>query len=366
VSDNGKAKACCIANIPLGNVNENSFEEIWNGEPIQALRTKFLKGEIDKRCSGCYKLEEAGGKSIRQETYEKFPEVKPTEISVKEKPIYFDIRFSNVCNFRCRTCWHGASSKWFQDAKMLGRNLGEKAIIKNINDFNQFISKTGDSLKGAKEIYFAGGEPLVTEEHYLLLDWLIENSVTDLTLRYNTNFSILKFKEYDILEYWKKFSKVEVLASIDGTEKLGEVIRKEFDWELFLTNRDKIRGFNNITFKLAPTISILNLAHLPQLYKTGVVNNIINPEDFYINILERPFYYNIKAFPVDKKKEIEEEFILFYDWCTQNNIPNSVIELFKECIAFMNQEQLSDKYWNQFLKETSVMDELREEKLDLS
>lgn len=363
VSDNGKAKACCIANIPLGNVNEDSFEEIWNGKPIQELRAKFLKGEIDKRCSGCYKIEEAGGNSIRLETFEKFPEVKPTEIEVKEKPIYFDIRFSNVCNYRCRTCWHGASSKWFQDAKTLGRNVGEKAIIKNINDFNHFISETGDSLKKAKEIYFAGGEPLVTEEHYLLLDWLIDNKVTDLKLRYNTNFSILKFKNYDILEYWKQFSNIEVLASVDATEELGEVIRKEFDWELFLTNRQQLKTLNNVIFKLAPTISILNLAHLPKLYKTGIEKNLIAPENFYINILERPFYYNIKAFPQQKKKRIEQEFTRFYDWCKKNNVPNSVIDSFKECIAFMNQEQLPDKYWNQFLKETEIMDELRGEKL---
>jgi hypothetical protein len=201
----------------------------------------------------------------------------------------------------------------------------------------------------------------------LILSLLVRNnSQSNSFLITSPNFSILKFKGYDILEYWKKFSKAEVLASIDATEKLGEIIRKEFDWELFLVNREKIRSFNNITFKLAPTISILNLVHLPQLYKTGIEKNLITPEDFYINILERPFYYNIKAFPAEKKKEIEEEFVLFYDWCTQNNIPNSVIESFKECIAFMNQEQLSDKYWNQFLKETSMIDELREEKLDLS
>ncbi|MDB4088088.1 twitch domain-containing radical SAM protein [Flavobacteriales bacterium] len=363
VSDNGKVKACCIANIPLGNVNDDSFEEIWNGESIKNLRTKFLKGEIDKRCSGCYKLEEAGGKSIRQETFEKFPKINPKEIEVKEKPIYFDIRFSNVCNFRCRTCWHGASSKWFQDAKKLGRNLGEKAIINNIDDFDLFISQIGEALKGAKEIYFAGGEPLVTEEHYLLLDWLIENKVTNLKLRYNTNFSILKFKNYSILNYWKQFSHVEILASVDATEKLGELIRKEFDWDLFLKNREQLSEFKNITFKLAPTISILNLAHLPQLYKTGINKGLIEPEDFYINILERPFYYNIKAFPINQKAKIEEEFELFYDWCKNNSIPNSVIISFKECISFMNQEQLPEKYWNQFLKETEVIDSLRGEKL---
>jgi MoaA/NifB/PqqE/SkfB family radical SAM enzyme len=363
VSDNGKAKACCIGNIPYGNVNDQSFEEIWNGESIQKLRGKFLSGEPDKRCSGCYKLEEAGGKSIRQETFEKFPEVEPVEVKVKENPIYFDIRFSNVCNFRCRTCWHGASSKWFNDAKALGRNVSKKAIIQNITDFEHFISETGKALLGAKEIYFAGGEPLVTEEHYFLLDWLIKNNATNIFLRYNTNFSILTFKNYDVLEYWKQFDKVEVMASVDATEELGEYIRKEFDWQLFLKNRVKSRELNHLTFKLSPTVSILNIKHLPELYQTGVELNIIQPSDFYINILERPFHFNIKALPREKKQEVEGVFKHFFIWAITNSIPNEVIKSFQECIDFMNHEHLSDKYWPQFLKETKVLDDLRGERI---
>ncbi len=361
VSDNGKAKACCIANIPLGNVNEQSFDEIWNGKPIQDLRTKFLKGEIDKRCSGCYKLEDAGGKSIRQETFEKFPEIIPTEIEVKENPIYFDIRFSNVCNFRCRTCWHGASSKWFNDAKALGRNITEKAIIENITDFDKFITETGEALLGAKEIYFAGGEPLVTEEHYLLLDWLIENKATNIYLRYNTNFSILKFKNYEAIEYWKQFDRVEVMASVDATHELGEYIRKEFNWKLFLKNREEVKELDNLTFKLSPTVSVMNMKHLPKLYKTGLELNLIQPKDFYINILERPFYFNIKALPQEKKQEVESIFQEFFNWDKSNSIPNEIVKSFQESLDFMNHEDLSAKYWPQYIKETKILDELRGE-----
>lgn len=363
VGDRGKSKACCIANIPYGNVNTHEFQELWNGKPIQELRAKFLQGEKDNRCSGCYKLEEAGGKSIRQETFEKFPDLFPTDIHSVDLPIYFDIRFSNVCNFRCRTCWHGASSKWFNEAKELGRNMGNKAIIQNITDFNRFISQTGAALKGAKEIYFAGGEPLVTEEHYLLLDWLIEHKITEVTLRYNTNFSMLTFKHYEVLTYWRQFKQVEVLASIDATEALGEYIRKEFDWQLFLLNREKIRGEEHITFKLAPTVSVLNLAHLPTLYKTGIELNLIEPENFYVNILERPFHYNIKSLSPQKKEEIEADFLIFYDWCEQQNLPETIIRNFQECISFMIQEDLFESHSTSFLRETRTFDELRGEKM---
>ena len=358
VAEKGTVKACCIANIPYGNVNTNSLEEIWNGKPVQALREKFLKGEKDNRCSGCYKLEEGGGTSIRQETFDKFPEIKPTDIKTEEKPIYFDIRFSNVCNFRCRTCWHGASSKWFKDAKALGINLGDSAIIQNINDFNNFISKMGDSLLQAKEIYFAGGEPLVTEEHYLLLDWLLVNKVTNIKLRYNTNFSILEFKQYEILKYWQKFKNVEILASIDATEKLGEYIRKEFDWNIFLKNREKIEKLPNVTFKIAPTVSVFNIKHLPDLYKKALKLNIINSNDLYINILERPFYYNVKILPPEEKQIITQKFEEFYVWLNEKSISGKIENLFKECISFMNSEDLHAKYWKQYTKETEKLDGL--------
>ena len=215
VSNNGLAKACCVANITYGNTNTQTLEEIWNGKSINHLRSKFSKNEIDGRCFVCHKIEDSGGKSIRLETFEKFDyhsiDAEPS------LPIYFDIRFSNVCNFRCRTCWHGASSKWFNDAKLLNTNIGEKAIIKNINDLDEFISSSSEALLGAEEFYFAGGEPLVTEEHYKLLEWLIQNKATKSRLRYNTNFSKLAFKDYNLIELWSHFDEVELLASIDAS-----------------------------------------------------------------------------------------------------------------------------------------------------
>lgn len=359
VGNKGVVKACCVANIPLGNINDSSLEDIWEGEKINILREKFAAGELDKRCGVCINMEATGGKSIRQETFEKFPDV---DISEPLLPIYFDIRFSNVCNFRCRTCWHGASSKWFSDAQQLGRAIGQQAILKNIHDFQQFINKTGEALLEAQEIYFAGGEPLVTEEHYLLLEWLIAHKATNIRLRYNTNFSKLHFKQYDVLELWNYFPKVEILASIDGFGVLGEIIRKDMKWTDILKNREKIHVLPHIDFKIAPTVSVLNMRHLPALYKEVIQLNLIDETDLYINILERPQYYNIQIFPATQKAEINQLYADFFNWMTENNIPESIKALFQECLDYMNAKDHS-QYWEQFLVETQVLDELRDEKL---
>lgn len=358
LNSKGKVNACCVSNINYGNVNNNSISEIWNGERIKQVRNKFVNGTPDKRCGVCVNREQAGAKSIRQETFEKFGDI---DITSAVNPIYFDIRFSNVCNFKCRTCWHGASSKWFNDAKILGTNLGEKSIIKNIKDFTNFINKNGPYLHNAKEIYFAGGEPLVTEEHYLLLDYLIENEITNLRLRYNTNFSILEFKGRNILDYWQQFSEVEILASIDESEELGEFIRKELDWSRFVLNREKLRQLANVTFKISPTVSVFNINTLPDFYKKCLNLNLIELDGIYVNLLDRPFHYSCKVLSEVDKLKITKKYHNFFDWCCANSIPNSVISQFKDCIDFMNHENLHDKYWEKFLFETKQLDDIRGE-----
>ena len=345
----GFVKACCIANITYGNINDQTLSEIWEGESINKLRDQFKKGVPDKRCFGCINREKAGNKSIRQETFEKFPNVTTEAIA---DPIYFDIRFSNICNFKCKTCWHGASSKWFDDAKKLGRNVGDKAIIQNIDDFERFINKMGPALLNAKEIYLAGGEPLVTEEHYLLLEYLIANGATGIHLRYNTNFSKLTLKRWDIINLWRKFERIEIMASVDDHGTNGENIRRGFDWDLFVENRAELDELANIQFKVSPTISVYNVRELPDFYLKLVDENLIDPEDFYINILERPYHFNIKILSEEDKLQVDN---IYYAFSKREDIPEKIMEGFKSIVDFMNEQDLHDKYWKQFLKEEGLL-----------
>ena len=359
VGNEGYVKACCLANINFGNINEQPLGDIWKGKPINQLREKFMKGEPDSRCGACYKLEDTGGKSVRQETFEKFPNIK---IKETPSPLYFDIRFSNVCNFRCRTCWHGASSRWFEEAKLFNSNIGEKAIIKNVKDYEKFIENCGPALLGAKEIYFAGGEPLATEEHYLLLDWLVENNATLMRLRYNTNFSMLNLKSHKVLDYWTKFKSVEILASIDASEELGEYIRKDMNWRTLLRNRDKIRAYPHLELKIAPTVSVFNVFHLPDLYKQCLEIGFITEEGIYINILDKPNHYNIQILPADIKQKVVDKYASFFDWMEKECIPDIVRKQFQECLDYMLAEDRS-KFWSKFINETKKLDNLRGENI---
>lgn len=361
VGNRGQVNACCVAHIPFGNINKDSFDTIWNGKPIEALREKFAAGQSDPRCAVCLKREQGGASSMRLETFEKFGDKVPKDFTY---PRYFDIRFSNVCNFRCRTCWHGASSKWFSDAQKLGRTAGKQAIINNIQDLDQFIEAFGPALRQAGEIYFAGGEPLVTTAHYLLLEWLVAEEVFP-RLRYNTNFSLLTFKKWEVIDLWQKFEHVEIMASIDAPGKKGEYIRKELNWQQFLDNRKRLaKEAPNIHFKIAPTVSILNVKELPDFYFFAVKAELIQPDQWYINLLSRPFYYNIKALPTAIKQEVAQHYNTFFKQERAVNIPAQQLTDFKGIIDFMWSEDLS-KHYPKFLEETSRLDQIRLEEMPI-
>jgi MoaA/NifB/PqqE/SkfB family radical SAM enzyme len=355
IGDSGEAKACCVANIKFGNINSSSLEEIWNGKPIQELRSKFSKGVPDKRCAHCIHIEKSGATSIREETHLNYAETN-INFTQPELPIYFDIRFSNVCNLKCRTCWHGASSSWFEDAKALKTNKGKKAIIKNIYDFNTFIETAGIALIGAKEIYLAGGEPLVTEEHYLLLQWLIDKNVSSVKLRYNTNLTLLQYKGKSILDYWNKFEQVEVLVSIDAIDELASYVRANSDWTIIQENLNIISKLAHVKIKISPTISVLNIEFIPELIQRCIQLKVINEEEVYINILERPIHYNIQIFPTEIKTRIIKKLTNFQNTIQSQQLKQQIGEI----IDYMKSSDKSNQ-WEKYTSANLALDNLRNE-----
>ncbi len=54
------------------------------------------------------------------------------------------------------------------------------------------MAKLKPYLDDVTEVYFAGGEIVITQEHYECLDYWIENDLCDqVELTYTTNFSTL-------------------------------------------------------------------------------------------------------------------------------------------------------------------------------
>ena len=254
---------------PVGNVNAQSLEEIWNNEKMKKIRRSFLKGEKLKSCDRCFHLEDTVDQSYRQrinkDHKDKMHYVNETNqdgsLNIMNLHLW-DVRISNFCNFKCRSCGLGLSSSWYSDSKALGEKV-DKALI-NINDKASFMDMLEPHYNCVDEIYFAGGEPLVMPEHYQILDRLLELGRTDVNIRYSTNFSKLTYKGKHIFDYWKHFPNLELYISIDGVGKIGEYVRKGFDDKLFYNNimAFKKSGLKVRDYGYAITYGTLNYLHL--------------------------------------------------------------------------------------------------------
>lgn len=377
VTQNGNVAPCCQApwdkNSSLGNINESSISEIWNGGPIRKLRKTMLAGKIDSRCQRCFDKEKDNWLSLRKISNEKYRNDLNVEAItdrkgiVAHKPIYLDIRFSNVCNFKCRICGPWASSQWHLDAISLGmKDSSRPAISSAILDHTKFWQDIDSIIPELQQIYFAGGEPLVMKEHYSLLDKLIEKGKTDIELSYNTNFSNLKYKGYNIVEYWKQFKHVNIAASIDAMEDRGEFLRKNMVWSDIIKNRMVIEDqLSSVEFMISPTVYAMNVVHLLDFHRRAVEQKLINVEDFIPTMLVEPAAYNIQILPSDLKKHITNLYIEHMDWIQSTEAVNvkkkkHCVEQFLNIPIYMNSRDKS-KLIPEFVKKTKELDALRKE-----
>ncbi|GAB5538263.1 MAG: hypothetical protein Salg2KO_03660 [Salibacteraceae bacterium] len=162
-STQGKVTPCCLApweeDLVLGDLNMQSHFEIWNGAPMKEIRSRMLHGIKDARCWQCHQNESVGLRSKRQTSNSLYAhrqdwvhETKDDGTVINAKPIYWDIRISNLCNFKCRICGHHSSSKWYEDAKALGETSFPEALHYSIADFDGFMHDMDQAFEEVEEI----------------------------------------------------------------------------------------------------------------------------------------------------------------------------------------------------------------------
>ena len=332
VSATGDVLPCCIGSwkLPIGNINKESFDDIWQGKNMRKLRKAVVQDKKIPQCATCYKKEDQSDFSLRHDAIQKFHEVsKPMVMSTQTdgtapeaKPVYLDIRFSNICNMRCKMCGHFSSSKWFADAKKLGEqgihNYGTdkpNAIIHGVENSQELLDRLEEYLPYMQEIYFAGGEPLFMEEHYRILNKLIELKLTDVHIRYSTNLSIMKYKQTNAVDMWKHFSNVYCAGSIDTYGKRAENLRKDTVWSDIEEHMTLIhKETPHVKVGISPTIQILNAYSVCELNKQWIEKGWVTKWSMFWNLLQNPHFYNVQNFPDHMKQEVEEIWLGHLDW----------------------------------------------------
>lgn len=349
---------CCSSTLEMGDASKRSLDEIWNSPPITSLRKQMLSGERPLSCQHCYLRESLGRHSLRQTTNEKFA----SSISKVNKTSddgyfslfelkYWDIRYNNLCNLACRTCNPISSSAWHKPALYLGyKDLPKGALrIAGKNDKNIFDQML-HHIDFVESIYFAGGEPLMIEEFYILLEKLLERGRNHVRLLYNTNLTRITLKSKNIFDLWKEFPNVSVGASLDGEYQRGEYLREGTKWDDVIDNRRRmIEKCPHIDFYITATTNMLNALHIPDFHKSWVELKLIEPSDFNIQLLFQPEWMCINRAPAELKQQIRQRYAEHLNWLEPKDNLGRATYGFRSLLEQMNTDIEFDavKFWNQ-------------------
>ena len=372
----GQAYPCCMADMqyPLGSVRENTIKEIWNNDAMKQVRVNMIADQPNAACHRCYEQEKYGFFSGRQSAnkhhghhIDRIMDTKQDGTLEEFALTYWDIRFSNLCNLSCRSCGHIFSSSWHKDQSILAGPEWKKNN-KVLNYAGRYATDVWEQLlehiDHVEQIYFAGGEPLLMEEHYNILDELDRRGRYDVRLIYNTNFTHTQLKDRSVFDYWKKFDSVSVGASLDASGPRAEYIRKGTDWQVVEKNRiEMMQSCPDVDFYISPTLSIMNAWHLPDFHKDWVNRGLIKPQDLNVNILQDPAYYRADIAPNTYKDLLIARFKEHIEWLKpQDQLLRATtgFESAINCLESNDNTNLIDTFW----RKTHELDSIRNEKWD--
>jgi radical SAM protein with 4Fe4S-binding SPASM domain len=341
----GRAYPCCLgkAEHPVGNLKEKTMREVWNDEPMRAIRRNMLNDKPCVECGDCYEQESFGFASMRNNSNKNFGHhIDKVDLTLPDGSLpdmrlhHWDIRFSNVCQLKCRSCGGIFSSRWYDDdVKLWGKELRPRVMFAGRHE-EDIWEQMQEQIPHLESIYFAGGEPLIMEEHNRILNLLIEKGNTDVRLIYNTNLNELRYKKESVLDLWRHFPNVCVAASLDDMGDRAEIIRSGTKWARVEQNiRDLKQQCPHIDFMISPTLSAMNIWNFTRFHRYMVEQDFISAQDFNLNILQGPESYRIDILPEDIKLKFKADFEQHIAWLEPIDKVQRAIGGFKGAIEFM-------------------------------
>jgi len=366
----GRAYPCCFAfdPYPVGDLNKQSLKEVWDGEKMREMRLRMLNGKKSRECIKCYDQEKSGFFSLRLSSNKHFGhniglvDATKSDGSVDFVMKYWDIRFSNLCNMACRSCGTWFSSNWYEDHKKLTGSPPPHAKIMRVGrSTNDMWEQMLESFEHTEQFYFAGGEPLIMEEHYRILKELDKRKMYHVRLIYNSNFSRLKFKDMDVLELWNKFDSVSIGASLDAEGPRAELMRKGTVWKDIVANRKRMMEVcPNVDFYISPTIGLVNSLHIVDFHRNWVEQGFIKPMDFNFNLLQHPIWQRMDILPPEFKQQVKDKYEEHIKWLKDKDPLTRATKGFESAIDWMYQAD-NQKHLKLYFYNTRRYDKIRNE-----
>ena len=377
VDTDGIYKPCCVsprglsqAEGHMGDVTKIPVEEIFNSDEMKKFRLDVLNGvSRPDICDTCYQGDAGGFSTYRTGQNENLNDLIESSIEAMEADGYlepklksWDIRYSNLCNLKCRTCGDPYSTTWSKEEENF--NGGTYTELKA---FEEGKDPLENQYENVEKIYFAGGEPMIMPEHYAALTKLIDmDRAKEIQLYYNSNMTKLNYNKHYMPDYWKEFKEVRIGLSIDHYGDRANYIRNgSVKWNKIETNIRTLKGYPNLKYWIQPTISLMNVYTLTDMHKYFFENNLIpDVNSIMFNILYNPQHWSVKILPRNIKNDIQEKIRVHVEWFTENGGAPSAIEQFITLSKYLDESfelEQENRFIRDFIFRTNQLDSFRNE-----
>ena len=319
----GTVRPCCLADDEIVDNNGNKFElstadftDIQNSNHMRKLRQQFLDGEKPQTCRKCWNEERSGRTSKRMHTLDRLKHMLPDqEWTADAKPLMFlDLKLGNICNLKCRICGSWSSSQYA--AEELGHMNPAEDKKKTFayqmlragawpRENQQFWTQLDSVIDQIRYIEFTGGEPFMIQEHFRLLETIVERGIAgQVEIHYNTNGTQFPEQAENI---WQHFKTVEIAFSIDDLGERFEYQRTNAVWsevEHNIARFDAMRSRNpNIQLQACITVNIFNIYYIADVARWAAQQNF---NFVYWNMMHDAWYFSIATLPESAKAAITQ------------------------------------------------------------
>ena len=343
-------------------LNITSVEEFFHSQHVKDIRQSFESGNLDRYCANCQSVEQNGGFSLRNNfsgSYQRLGIPFTTTLDVPLVPEYIELRFSNHCNFGCRTCepnWSNRIGQEIADNPMLARwYYKPKTELERVD--SQFVPDILKYSDRFKFINFTGGEPMLMPEINTFLDHMSQIE-QDISIQLTTNVSSINT---NVIKNLKTFRRVILTCSIDATESAAEYIRYGTVWPHIKKNLDiynqlaadspNISIHFNLTlsafsiFTLSTTLKFLQ-GYLEKNFRSMSINLAVGPTSpHYLGGLSR----------ARGLEELEQSLEV------AKTIPNlgSSVQQIKSLKSILLEQPVDNRAWTDLLAQTQQFDLVR-------
>ena len=254
---------------------------------------------------------------------------------------YIDLRMGTKCQLACVMCSPHDSSGWIKDWQDMYPQI-ENEKLKNTSGWDnkgrnhgasynwhknnpRFWNELMEQVPHMYQLYFAGGESLIIDEHYDLLEECIKRGhAKNIELRYNSN--AVEWRD-DLFDLWAEFKRVRFHYSIDAYGRQNDYIRYPTNWK---HQEDVFWKLDNtapqVEVTTATTIMALNIGYIPEFVKWKVQQGFkkINKWPLGAGGINMHFAYwppqlNVKTLSPELKQMITNKYELeFYPWLNEN------------------------------------------------